>query len=123
MIDESHDRVYCKEFMVFYQPEAKDDAQLLGLDGGMKPQDRGSFIDKDDGRGYYCSRMLRLRTMHEEPQFFIGAVTFRRSPRRALCGNSLQHMLKFVGMVPWTSGEGYNAMYNSREAFLVARPY
>ena len=83
--------------MVFCQSESEsnDDVQLLDLDGGTKPQDLESFIDKDDGGEYYCSRTLRLRKMQRRTQVFIDADIFRRSSNdvislealRALCGN------------------------------------
>ena len=64
--------------MVFCQSESEsnDDVQLLDLDGGMKPQDLESFIDKDDGGEYYCSRTLRLRKMQRRTQVFIDADIF-----------------------------------------------
>jgi hypothetical protein len=70
MIEEPHNRVYRKEFMVLYQPEAKDEAYSLDLDGGMKRHDIGAFIDKDDGREYYCLRTLRRRKMQRRTQVF-----------------------------------------------------
>ena len=70
MIEEPRNRVYRKEFMVFYQSEAKDDAYSLDLDGGTKPHDIGAFIDKDDGGEYYCLRTLRRRKMQRRTQVF-----------------------------------------------------
>jgi hypothetical protein len=59
------------KIMVFCQSESEsnDDVQLLDLDGGMKPQDLESFIDKDDGGEYYCRELCGSVKCKEEPKF------------------------------------------------------
>jgi hypothetical protein len=63
----------------------------LVFDGGIKPQDLGAFIDKDDGGEFTCGSV----DCKEEPQFLLSQ-TISDDPQEhvkslealhALCGN------------------------------------
>ena len=74
-----------------FQLEFFTDRAREEIDGGMKPQDLGAFIDKDDGGEFTCGSV----ECKEEPQFLLSK-TISDDPQahvkslealHALCGN------------------------------------
>ena len=83
-------RRYCS-WRDLFRLEFFTDRAREEIDGGMKPQDLGAFIDKDDGGEFTCGSV----ECKEEPQFLLSQ-TISDDPQahvkslealHALCGN------------------------------------